>query len=126
MFYLHLAIVLSLDIFFNLSFCGSRYIHYLYYLMRKRVIFSSLYNVFKWLVTIYQNIHCHLLVNVKELKKCDLSYDSEERNLLNARLVSLRSTYQSFLPQTPACVGVVPISAVDANLFIKSNLLKHQ
>ena len=68
----------------------------------------------------------HLLVNVKELKKCDLSYDSEDRNLLNARLVSLRSTYQSFLPQTPACVGVVPISAVDANLFIKSNLLKHQ
>ena len=55
----------------------------------KGVIFLSIYNVFNWLVTIYQNIHCHLLVNVKELKKCDLCYDSEERNLLNARLVSL-------------------------------------
>ena len=44
----------------------------------KGVIFLSLYNVFNWLLTISQNLQYHLVVNLKELKKCDIIINTKK------------------------------------------------
>ena len=74
----YFPIVLPLDImFYALLFC--LFIYALILLVyEKGVIFSSLYNVFNWLLTISQNLQYHLVVNLKELKKCDIIINTKK------------------------------------------------